>query len=151
MISFFIVEVVSFHCQFAADASTSCIKGEDFFLNYLIVRRGAELLDSGSPAFRFQNALLQTAWPRRALTTNFLSTRDLSSTLFFATLFQRRSQTFPRQLAIHRLRTGILNRDADASRPVTQSHRGGNLVNVLTARSAGTGKCFLQVGFAKHR
>ena len=50
--------------------------------------------------------------------------------------FNRVEQTFPREFAILRLRTRILNCHADAARPMPQCHRGGDFVYILTARPA---------------
>jgi hypothetical protein len=150
MISFFIVGLF-LHKPIDTDISTRCLSGE-LFSDFVrsVVDSGAQFLGSRALPFRFQNPFFQTARPWPALPSNLFAARDLSGAQGLAASLQRFRQTLPRQLAIHRLRTGILNRDANACWPVPQSHRSGNLVDVLTAGPAGASKRFLQVGFAQH-
>src|SRR5260370_13523716 len=63
-------------------------------------------------------------------------------------IFDRVEQSLPRELAIHRLRTRILDRYADSARPMAQGHRGGDFVYILTARSAGPPESLLKVDIA---
>lgn len=63
-------------------------------------------------------------------------------------IFDRVEQSLPRELAIHRLRTRILDRYADSARPMAQGHRGGDFVYILTTRSAGPRECLLKIDIA---
>ena len=60
----------------------------------------------------------------------------------------RIEQAFSHELAIHRLRTRILHRDANAARAVVQRDCGRDLVHVLAAGPAGTCKRFFQISLA---
>ena len=68
--------------------------------------------------------------------------------MLFSSTLDRVQQSFPRQLAIYRLRTRILHSYADAAWPVTERYSGCNFVYVLTARSTGSRKGFFKVDIA---
>lgn len=64
-------------------------------------------------------------------------------------LFNRSPQPFAREFPVHGLRARILNGHADSAWAMPQRHGGRNFVYVLAARSTGSSKCFLKIGFAK--
>lgn len=81
IISFFIVEVVSFHKRFGADASTRCISGEDFpTLFLLVVDPGSQFLRPRPLTLRFQDALLQSTRAGRTLPAQLLAPGNFSAT-----------------------------------------------------------------------
>lgn len=140
------------HRTIGADASTRCISGEVFRKNLVrsVFDARTQALSTRALPFGFEDALLQRARPRPALPANLFPARDFSCAVGFLPLRQGCGQTFPSQLAIERLRAGILNRDANSGRQMTQRHRGRNLIHVLPARASRTGERFLEVGFAQH-
>jgi len=72
---------------------------------------------------------------------------DLRLAAFRARGFYFFEQSLPGQLAVLGLRPGILNRHADAARPMAQRYCSRHLIHVLTARTAGAGERLLQVSF----
>src|SRR6516225_5976310 len=72
--------------------------------------------------FFLQNFLLKSRWSRRFFSARLFALRDFRSPLLFSSSFDSIEQPFPRQLAIHRLRAGILNRHADTARLMSQCH-----------------------------
>jgi len=63
-------------------------------------------------------------------------------------IFDCIEQTLSRELAIHRLRTRILNRNADAAGSMPQRHRSGDFVYVLTAGTTRRRERFFKIDIA---
>src|SRR5256885_15513520 len=82
------------------------------------------LLELRPPALGFQNFPLQRSWPRRFSAPLFFAFRNFSHALSVSSALDCIEQPFPCKLAIHYLRTRILDGDADASREISQRHRG---------------------------
>src|SRR5437588_925363 len=105
----------------------------------------AEFLQRRTFPFRFQDASLDRARPWRIATPNFFTLRFFRGTNLALSAFKSCAQTSAREFAIHRLRPRILHGDADSSWPMSQRDRGGNLVDVLTARSTRARESFFEI------
>jgi hypothetical protein len=99
-------------------------------------------------SFRFKNFSLQRCWSRRFASTNFFVFRDSRLARGALSVLDRVEQSRARKLAIHRLRTRILDCDDDSTRAVPQCHGGRDFVYVLTAGTAGAGKGFFKIDVA---
>jgi hypothetical protein len=115
-----------------------------------IVDARTQLLRSRTLSLGFEDAFFQSARSRSALSPELFPLRGFGGALRFPALLQRCGQSFSRQFAIERLGAGILDRNGNSRRQMTQGHRRRNLVHVLTPRPAGTSERFLQVSFAQH-
>jgi hypothetical protein len=114
----------------------------------LVVDLAAKFFQCTAFSFRFENSSLERSWTRRFATTLLFAGANLRASHRAMSIFDRVEQSLPRELAIHRLRTRILDRYADSARPMAQGHRGGDFVYILTTRSAGPRECLLQIDIA---
>ena len=123
MISFFIVGVVFLHKPIATDASTRCVS-TTLFENFisLILPAGTQPLCARPPAFRFQDALLQTTRARPSLPANLFPTIFFRGNFVLGLSIDELRETFSRQFAVLRLRSGILDGNAEAGRQMTERH-----------------------------
>jgi hypothetical protein len=114
----------------------------------LIVDSPAKFFYRPAFSFRFENFFLQRGRPWRFAAALLFASGNLSAACDAFSIFDRVEQTFARELAVHRLRSRILDGHADSARPMSQRHCGRNFVYVLTARTARASERFLKIDFA---
>ena len=104
-----------------------------------------QLLDRRTLLFGIQNPLLHSPRSRTLLPTDLLP-GGLRRRFGIGTLFlDLAQQAQPRGAAIDRLGPRILHRHARSARHMSQRHRGGNLIHMLTARTAAPGEFLLEI------
>jgi hypothetical protein len=114
----------------------------------LIVDLASKFFQRAAFSFRFQNFSFECSRPRRFAASLFFTSGNLRASHRALSIFDCIEQTLSRELAIHRLRTGILNRYADAARLMPECHRSGDFVYVLTAGTTRPRERFFKIDIA---
>jgi hypothetical protein len=114
-----------------------------------IIADTAFFFDHRAVMFGGQHALLGGAGAFGVLTAEFFAVvpRGLGGLAF--ALLERGEEPFPGKLAVHALGTRILHGDGNTGGQMAQGDPRGDLVDVLSARTAGAAEGFLQFSFVQ--
>src|SRR5207302_1899354 len=115
------------------DGSANQSSARTALVRILVVDLAAKFLQRAAFSFLLKNSSFQGGRPWRFAASLFFTSGNLRASHRALSIFHCIEQTLSRELAIHRLRTRILNRYADAARSMPQRHRSGDFVYVLTA------------------
>jgi hypothetical protein len=131
-----------------ADTSRLLFAARIALARILIVDLASKFFQRATFSFRFQNFSFERSRPRRFAASLFFTSGNLRASHRALSIFDCIEQTLSRELAIHRLRTGILSRYADAAGSMPQRYRSGDFVYVLTAGTTRPREPFFKIDLA---